>query len=139
LKKDKLTYKKPTGRPPTHGVESSTVRKRFDDRRTAQGAALHETINSLLAHFGGPDNVSSPMSILIDSAVRPKLIVLMLISEWVNKQSEIVSSDGTIPNVLGANYLAYTNSLRRDLESLTNMAKDAGTKVNLPSITELIK
>lgn len=138
MKKDKLTYKNPTGRPPTHGVESRTVRQRFDDKRTGQGRALHEALTALAQHFGGPEAVSSPMSLLIYSCIRPKLIVLMQIGIWVNKQTEIVRPDGTIPAVLGANYLAYTNSLRRDLETLTNLAKEAGAKVKPPNLSDLI-
>lgn len=91
-------------------------------------------MDALTAHFGGLEHISAPMSILLDSAIRPKLIVLRLISEWVNRQAELISATGELPNVLGANYLAYTNGLRRDLESLANMAKDAGMKTKPPKI-----
>jgi len=130
--------KNPGGAPITHGVKSKTVAARFSDLRTGRGKALHESINNLVAHFGGPEAVSSPMQILIDSAVRPKLIVLMLVSEWVDRQAELIDSAGGIPDVLGKHYLAYTNSLRRDLETLTNLAKDAGMKAKPPKIEDLI-
>jgi hypothetical protein len=80
------------------------------------------------------------MSILIDSAVRPKLIVLFQIGNWVNRQAEdkIVDKAGKVPDVLSRVYLAYTNSLRRDLESLSNMAKEAGSNVRPPSIDDII-
>lgn len=126
------------GRPPTHGARSATVRQRFDDKRTGQGKALHEAVNTLVAHFGGPESISSPMQIIIDSAVSPKLIVLMCISEWVNTQTSIIDSAGGIPNVLGKSYLAYTNSLRRDLESLATMSKDADNAAKPPKLEDLI-
>jgi hypothetical protein len=123
-----------------HGANSTTVAQRFDDKRTGQGRALHEAITSLVGHFGGPEQVTPPMQILIDSAVRPKLIILLTISRWVNRQAEdgIVDKNGDVPNVLGKHYLAYTNSLRRDLESLSNMAKDAGSNIKPPSIDDII-
>jgi hypothetical protein len=122
-----------------HGARSISVAQRYDDRRTEQGKALYEAISALMEHFGGPEKVvSAPMQILIDSAVRPKLIVLMQISTWVNKQTEVVDKNGDVPNVLGKHYLAYTNSLRRDLESLSNMAKDAGSNIKPPSIADII-
>jgi hypothetical protein len=45
--------KKKTGRPPTHGERSVSVRQRFDDGRTEQGKALKETLGALVAHYGG--------------------------------------------------------------------------------------
>jgi hypothetical protein len=124
----------------THGAASGTVAQKYDDLRTQRGKALKETLDALILHFGGAQGVSAPMQILIDSAVRPKLIVLMQIGNWVNRQSEerIVDKAGNVPDVLSRVYLAYTNSLRRDLESLNNMAKDAGSKIKPPSIDDII-
>jgi hypothetical protein len=49
-----------------------------------------------------------------------------------------VNKAGNVPDVLSRVYLAYTNSLRRDLESLSNMSKDQGAKIKPPSIDDII-
>jgi hypothetical protein len=126
------------GRPPTHGAASVTVAQRYDDLRTEEGKALKAAIDSLMDHYGGPEAISSPMQITIDAGIRPKLIVLTQISRWVNKQSEIVDAQGNVPDVLSRVYIAYTNSLMRDLQALSNMAKEAGSNVRPPSIDDII-
>jgi hypothetical protein len=122
----------------SHGVNASTVRQRFDDLRTSHGQQLAVAMKSLTDHFGA-ENITAPMQIIIDANIRPKIITMVLISEWINRQEELVSPEGKLPNVLAKNYIAFSNALRRDLESLCAMAKDAGNKVKPPSITELIK
>lgn len=126
------------GRPPTHGARSVNVAAKFSDRRTERGKALHEALKALVEHFGGPEAVSAPMTMLIDSSIRPKLIVLMLIAEWVDQQTNVVNAAGGMPPVLDRNYLAYTNSLRLDLLALSQIAKESGQNIKPPSIASLI-
>jgi hypothetical protein len=120
-----------------HGVESSTVRQRFDDLRTAHGQQLAAAMKSLVDHFGA-ENITAPMQIMLDANIRPKIITMVLISEWVNRQMELVSPEGELPNVLAKNYIAFSNALRRDLESLAAMSKNAGTTAKPPKIDDLI-
>jgi hypothetical protein len=123
-----------------HGASSHTVASKFADRRTEQGRDLHLALTRLIDHFGGPDGITSPMSLLIDSCVRPKLIILLTISSWVAQQSSdaIVDKSGRMPDVLGKNWLAYCNSLRLDLRELSVMAKDAGANIKPPDLASLI-
>jgi hypothetical protein len=124
-----------------HGASSKTVAAKYDDLRTQRGKALKETIDALTEHYGGAEMISAPMSIIIDAAVRPKIIILLQIANWVNKQTEdrIVDSEGRVPDVLSRVYIAYTNALRRDLESLSNMSKEQGQRIKPPSISDLIE
>ena len=121
-----------------HGVKSGTVRQRFDDLRTSEGKALSEAMDALVTHFGGAEHISAPMQVLLDAAIRPKLIILMIISEWVNKQGQLINTKGELPPVLGSHYIAYCNGLRRDLMDLVKLAADAGMKAKPPSISDLI-
>ena len=124
----------------THGAYSVTVRQRYSDLRTNEGKALDQSIKNLIEDLGGPEALTAPMRILIDSAIRPKLITLAIIGSYIDNQAEdLINEAGELIPCLGANYLAYSNGLRRDLESLNNMAAQAGKAPRgIPSIDELI-
>jgi hypothetical protein len=123
----------------THGAQSETYRKRFDDQRTAQGKALAEALSALMDHFGGPANITAPMQLLIDSGIRPKLITLMCINDFITKQKSIISSDGELIPCLGRNYISFSNALRLDLQTLLDMAKTDGRKTKIPRIEDIIR
>ena len=121
-----------------HGANSGTIRKRFDDKRTGQGRQLSIAMKSLTDHFGA-ENITAPMQILLDANIRPKIVTMILISEYINTQETLVSPTGELPPVLAKNYIAFSNALRRDLESLCLMARnEGGKKIRPPRLSELI-
>lgn len=115
--------KNPAGGNLKHGGESRTIRKRFDDMRTNQGKTLAAVLKELMEHFGGPKNITAPMQLLIDAGIRPKLITLMCINDYINKQAELINGSGELLSCLGKNYIGFSNALRLDLSALTEMAK----------------
>ena len=79
------------------------------------------------------------MALLIDSNIRPKLITLITISDFINKQKSLVSDDGELLPVLAKNYIAFSNALRRDLQALLEMAKTDVAKSKIPRIEDIIR
>jgi hypothetical protein len=78
------------------------------------------------------------MMLLIDT-IQTKLIVLLQIGKWADRQDSLVNADGDLVGALGASYLAYCNSLRLDLRELCSMAKGSGNAIKPPKIEDLIK
>ena len=64
-----------------HGAHSRHFRKRYADARTREGKRLNAVIDNLVQDCGGPENVSTAQSLLIDN-IRSKLIVLFQISKF---------------------------------------------------------
>ena len=69
----------------------------------------------------GPD-LSAGQCLILDR-IREKLIVLMQIGAYVDRQSSILNEKGEILPCLGKNYTTYAESLRRDLEALYSTGK----------------
>ena len=124
-----------------HGANSPNFKQRFDDLRTTQGQALHNTMQNLISDLGGEMNLTAPMRIMLNSNIRPKIVTLMCINTFLNKQrGDIINESGELVACLGNNYLAFSNALRLDLQALNDMAQRAGkTNNNIPTIDELIQ
>jgi hypothetical protein len=130
--------KNPAGAKLTHGAKSVNFRRRFDDRRTNEGKQLSAVIRSLEDDLGGTANLTAPIRLLIDSNVRPKLITLMCINQYINKQESLINDKGELLSCLARNYISFSNALRRDLEALVAMAKTNGNKARVPSLDQWI-
>jgi len=126
----------PAGGRLSHGANSQNYRRRFDDRRTRQGKALAAVVDDLIAGLGGPDRLTPQMRLIIDTGVRPKLITLICINEYLNGQEALINDEGELIGCLGKSYIGFSNALRQDIATLNDMAKPAEPK-RVPTIEEL--
>jgi hypothetical protein len=108
-----------------HGAYSRHVRKRYSDRRTTEGKRLAAIMNALVEECGPDPTVAQ---YLILDRVREKLIVLMQIGQYVDRQPCVITKEGSLLPCLGKGYTTYAESLRRDLETLQKMAKKGSGK-----------
>lgn len=108
-----------------HGAYSRHVRKRYSDRRTTEGKRLAAIMNALVEECGPDPTVAQ---YLILDRVREKLIVLMQIGQYVDRQPCVITKEGSLLPCLGKGYTTYAESLRRDLEALQKMAKKGSGK-----------
>ena len=69
----------------------------------------------------GPDPTAAQYLIL--DRVREKLIVLMQIGQYVDRQPCVITKEGALLPCLGKGYTTYAESLRRDLEALQTMVR----------------
>ncbi len=103
-----------------HGAYSRHVRQRYSDERTTEGKRL-KTILRKLALDLGPE-LSTSQCLLLDR-IREKLIVLMQIGAYVDKQESIITEKGELIGCLGRGYTSFSEALRRDLEALHATSK----------------
>jgi hypothetical protein len=118
-----------------HGAHSHATRKRYNDMRTREGRQLKAVIGDLVSDLGGQENVSAAQNLLLQN-VRTKLIVLMSIGQYAERQESIIDDEGKLLPCLGRNYTAFAEGLRRDLEALYSMAAKRPSR--LPTISEII-
>jgi hypothetical protein len=116
----------------SHGGYSVQVRQRYSDARTTEGRALRAVMDGLRKDLG---TVSIGQSLIL-GRVREKLIVLMQIGSYVDKQPSAITAEGELLPCLGRGYTAFSEALRRDVELLYVMAKR--TPARVPSLSEYL-
>lgn len=139
-KKNLLDWKAthPEGGNFRHGAFSVHKRERFSDARTSEGRQLKAILKELVEDIGGQSRISAGQRMLVDTNIRPKLITLLCIADWVDrqKQESIISEAGELAKCLSTSYLAFTNSLRLDLIALYGLNSTRRSKV--PTIGEVL-
>ncbi len=110
------TSDKPQGRQVTHGL-----RKLADDYRKGEliDGPMAEAFRDIQATYRQryPDEIGTPKAALIDQTVFLQL-VCQCTQDYVLREGSPLRGDGTLLPVLGQHYLAYVNTLRRNLETL---------------------
>jgi hypothetical protein len=110
-----------------HGARSSGIRKRFSDKRTAEGKELEQVMGAIVDDFGGLDQLSGhQMGLLM--IIQEKLMVVLPVKKWLESQlGELVSKENTLPPVLQNSYLQWLNGLEQTLNKLySTMDKKKG-------------
>ena len=125
----------PQGGGTTHGAYSKHVRKRYSDYRTREGKQLRAVMNGLVDDLGGHSEISASQRLLLDG-IRSKMIVTLQIGKYADAQDSIITDGGELLPVLGKNFTAYSESLRRDLQSLHDMALKKPARI--PTIEDII-
>ena len=140
-KRNLLDWKQdhPEGGNLRHGMYSVHMRERFSDARTSEGRQLKAILKELVEDIGGQGGISAGQRMIIDTSIRPKLITLLCIADWVDrqKQESIIDEKGELAKCLSTNYLAFTNSLRLDLVALYS-AMNSTKPSRVPSIEQII-
>lgn len=95
---------------------------------------MARTMKALVQDLGGDDQITAAQRLLLDS-IRAKLVVILQISKFVDRQPSIIASDGSLLPCLGRGFTTYSEALRRDLEALIGMGRKPS---RLPTIDELI-
>jgi hypothetical protein len=68
-------------------------------------------------NLGGESNLSNAQRLILDG-IKSKLIVLLCISRFADQKMELVNEKGELLSALGKNFLSYSESVRRDVETL---------------------
>ena len=106
----------------THGAFSSTIRQRYSDLRTTEGQKLKSVIDSIIADIGGTASLNAFQNVII-GGLRGKFIVIFQISDYLDRQSSIIDSEGNVLACLRQTYLTYMESANRDLERLYGISR----------------
>ena len=121
-----------------HGAFSQVVRQRYSDRRTREGQQLAAVMSSLVDDLGGQTAIDAGQRILLDR-VGEKLIILMQLGRYADEHPNIINFKGELIPCLGTNYLSFSNSLRKDLQALYEMARAGNGKNSVPTIEQIIE
>lgn len=105
-----------------HGAYSQRVHARYRDGRYREAKQLRRIVQDLVADLGGAANVTAAQRLILGN-IQSKLIVLLQISKYVEKQESVITRKGELLPCLGRGFTAYSEALRRDLEALFSMAK----------------
>jgi len=96
---------------------------RFTDARTTDGRRLKAYINGLKKDLGGEDSLNQAQRIILD-CLPTKIIIIWKISLYMDdNEGEVVSKNGRLMPVLRTDYNLYSESIRRDLETLYLMRR----------------
>jgi len=120
-----------------HGVYSQTVRQRYSDLRTNEGKRLKTVMDSIVDDLGGAEQLNSAQNVIL-GGLRSKFIVVFQIGKYLDRQFDIIDSNGELLACLKSNFLQYSESIRRDLETLYAVRKSI-TLRRVPKLEELIK
>lgn len=118
-----------------HGAYSRSPGSKYLDRRTREGKKLDAVITAMTDDLGGPASINSGQQLIL-AGLRSKIAVLWQISDWVDQQETIINPDGDLLRVLSRNFLAYSESIRRDLEVLFAINRRKQGKI--PTLEEVI-
>ena len=96
--------------------------RKYGDARTREGKKLKVLLDSLVSYLGGPEAITPIQQIHLSANIRPKLIVLMTISTYLDSLETLIGGDGSLITVLDKTYVTYSNSLRADFIALAGMS-----------------
>lgn len=109
-----------------HGARSARFAERYSDLRTREGRQLQNIIDGLVTDLGGQDQITAGMQLILNQ-LKSKLIVVLQLSKYADTQPDLVR-DGELLGCLGKNFLAYNESIRRDVQALNDLAKNRPSK-----------
>ena len=124
----------PEGNQLKHGAYSGTIRKRYSDLRTTEGRQLKQMMDELVDDLGGPEAISAKQKLILQN-VRSKMIVLLQIGKYIDEQETLIK-DGRLLPILRESYSGYTETLRRDIQALTDLVSDKGKGPDLSAYIE---
>ena len=110
------------GRKPTHGAFSIIATGRLPEKRKYLEIALTEAREGLIRDCAGQErNLSTAQGLIIDRAIG-KLAVIRCLEEYARERKAIMEGGELLP-CLKAQYLQWSESFRRDLQSLEALAR----------------
>ena len=111
-------------------------RKRYSDGRTTEGKYIRSVIKSLADDLGGIANLSPGQRLIMDR-LREKIVTVVQIAKFVDRQPSIITDSGELLPCLGRGYTTYAESIRRDLQALYELADRRPSRV--PSLDDYLK
>jgi hypothetical protein len=115
-----LTTKKPKkiGRPPRHGGFSIAVKKgEFPERRSYIRTHVTGVRDSLVRRLGPTETDLTGAQVVLIDRIISKLSIIRMIEEYT-RETGAFNRRGELISVLQKSYLAWSNSLRLDLQAL---------------------
>jgi len=92
---------------------------RYSDKRTTEGKRLNNIIKGIVKDLGGRKHTDPAQELLL-IGIKTKIVILFQIEKYIDTTSfeTLITEKGDLVPCLSKGYLAYSESLRRDIESL---------------------
>jgi hypothetical protein len=111
-------------------------RRRLLDGRSSEARRLKTVLRALVEDLGGEEGLT-PAQRLILGQLREKLVALAAITMHLDKQASAIGEDGQLIPALRRSHLAYSNSVRRDIEALHGLRDTRKKKIQ--SLEEYVR
>lgn len=110
-------------------------RQRLFDGRSAEARRLKAVLSSLVEELGGDAGLTAAQRLILDQ-LREKISALQAITQHLDKQAALIGEDGELVPALRRSHLAYSNSIRRDMEVLFGLREKPLKKA--PSLKDFL-
>ena len=126
------------GRKPTHGAFSIIATGRLPEKRKYLEVALTEAREGLIKDCAGQEeNLTTAQGLIIDRAIG-KLAVIRCLEEYARERRAIMEGGELLP-CLKHQYLQWSESFRRDLQSLDALGQQKAEEERWDPIAEIQK
>ena len=113
-------------------IDRSHPQVRYLDGRGKVSRRLRAVISSLTAELGGEEALNAGQRLLLGQ-LREKIAAVYAITTHIDRQASLLGEDGELIPALRRSHLAYSNSIRRDVEVLFGL-KDLGPGKKTPDL-----
>lgn len=92
-------------------------RQRFLDGRSSEARRLKRVIDGLVSDLGGKENLTGAQRLILEG-LREKIATVQAIGAHIDRQTALIGQDGELIPSLRRSYIAYSNSVSRDVALL---------------------
>lgn len=92
-------------------------RRRFLDGRSTEARRLKRVIDGLVSDLGGKEGLTGAQRLILDQ-LREKIATVQAIAAHINQQTTLIGQDGELVPSLRRSFIAYSNSVSRDVALL---------------------
>lgn len=111
-------------------------RRRSLDGRSAEARRTKTILKKLVEDLGG-EAVLSGAQRLVLTQLSEKIATVHVLASHIRKQAVLIGEDGQLIPALRRSYLAYSNSVRRDVEILFGLRETHSKKA--PNLKDYLK
>jgi hypothetical protein len=107
-----------------HGAYGIHARRKYSDLRSREGKHLKAIMDGIVSDLGGKDKLNSGQCLILDG-LRSKIIIVQQIARYIDEQkTSLVNKQGELSSsILRSDFNMYSESIRRDLETLYIMRR----------------
>lgn len=102
-------------------------RMRSLDGRSAEARRTKTILKKLVEDLGGEAGLSGAQRLIL-TQLSEKIATVHVLSSHIRKQAALIGEDGQLIPALRRSYLAYSNSVRRDVEVLFQLRETPSKK-----------
>jgi hypothetical protein len=119
-------------------VNMAHFRQHYFDGRTSEGRRLRAVMKGITTELGGEAALTAAQRLILDQ-LREKIASVHALSAHIGKQAALIGEDGELIPALRRSYLAYSNSVRRDVEVLFQLREKPTKGKKVPDLASYLQ